>query len=662
MEKKPRKFPWLPVLGLGLLAALLATALGLFWLSRNLTPVTRWVLKKSLPAAEVEITGVAFGGPGEIAFENLALRDPATGKDLVRLERGKVVFSFQDIARRQIGEIHLVNPLLAISPGWSGLFPEASGDAKKQSPARVRRIVCDYGEIRFEGSSEGRADIHAKFHLDWENPSPDSTTPLELVLWDIRATAPGFQDPFLVLDLARLRAIPRDLFKKFELDSITLRGGSLAIGSALDQLAHLPKPTTTGPAPDWKIGKLDISGILAHLGDNAWRSDGDITFTLATTLQNLTPSEITGELGSTIQLVELSDVAIPSPRDPFTRVLTLRTVFIRFTLAGLLKKELHDLTLLHPVVHIGEDLFLYMDRARSRMGSRSADDSPGWKTRRLEVKYGSLVLGSGGRAVYGLPLDFETIAENVALDDLASLTLRGSLGIPARTYRFPAYQLEFSTARGDLRFSYPPEKGISNVVGTVQLADIRWRQFRSPEAWITATFDRQGVNSAFGGSILDGLISGGFGFFFADKSPWIGWISGTGLDLEKLTDTLTPQNFRMSGPLDFAVQMNAEARSIQRLKGRFQTTAPGRMHIGKIDELLARIPSGWSPLKQDTVRIALETLRDFDYTTAGGEFWFVDRQGILDLALQGPLGSRTFHTVLHADESTTGQWKKTSNP
>jgi hypothetical protein len=118
----------------------------------------------------------------------------------------------------------------------------------------------------------------------------------------------------------------------------------------------------------------------------------------------------------------------------------------------------------------------------------------------------------------------------------------------------------------------------------------------------------------------------------------------------------------MSGPLDFAVQMNAEARSIQRLKGRFQTTAPGRMHIGKIDELLARIPSGWSPLKQDTVRIALETLRDFDYDTAGGEFWFVDRQGILDLALQGPFGSRKFHIVLHADESTTGQWKKTSNP
>lgn len=662
MEKKSRRFPWLPALGLGLLVVVLAATLGLFWLSKNLTPATRWALKKSLPAAEIDISEVKLGGPGEITFENLTLRDPATGKDLVRLERGKVVFSFQDIARRQIGEIHLVNPLLVISPGWSGIFPETSGTAKNQSPARVRRIVCDYGEIRFEGSSNGRADIHAKFHLDWHDPSPDSTTPLELVLWDLRASVPGFRDPFLVLDLVRIHAIPRDLFKKFALESIALRGGSLAIGAALDQLAHLPKPAASGPTPDWRIGKLDISGIKASLGDNAWRSATDASFTLATTLQNLTPSEITGELGSTLQLVELSDVIIPSPRDPFTRVLSLRSVFLRFTLSGLLSKELHDLTLLHPVVHIGEDLFLYMDRARSRMVTGSEKNTRGWRIHRFEVKFGSLMVGSGGRAVYGIPLNFQTVAENVALDDLASLSFRGSLEIPAHTYRFPAYQLEFTASRGDLRFSYPPEKSVSNVVGTVQLADIRWRQFRSPEAWITATFDRQGINSLFGGSLFDGQIAGGFGFFFANKSPWIGWLSGTGLDLHQLTDTLAPENFRMTGPFDFAVQTNAEARSIQRLKGSFQTTAPGTLRIAKIDALLARIPPDWSGIKRDAVRIALETLRDFEYDTATGRFWFVDRQGILDLALQGPFGSRTFHTVLHADESTAGQWKKSSKP
>ncbi len=651
MQKKNRKFPWLPAIGFALLAASLLAAIGLFWISYNLTPVTRWALQKSLPSASVDVGAVALGGPGEIVFENLALRDPATGKNLVRLERGKVVFTFEDIARRQIGEIHLENPLLAISPGWSGIFPEATGDAKKQSPARVRRIFCDYGEIHFEGSRDGRTDIQAKFHLDWKNPAPDSDAPLELVLWDLRATAPGYRDPFLVLDLARLKAIPRDLFKKFEIDSILLRGGSLAIGAALDQLTHLPKSTSSGSQPDWRIGRLEISDVQASLGDNAWRTDFDTTFTIATALQNLTPSEISGKLGSTPQVVEFTDIAIPSPRDPFTRVLSLRSVFIRFTIADLLDKKIQEVTLLYPVIHIGEDLFLYMDRQRARMQSGSPSSSTGWKIQRLDVKFGSLRVGSGGRADYGLPLNFRTLAEDVSFDDLATLRLRGHLEIPSRSYSFPAYQLKFTTKQGDLRFSYPPEKGISNVVGTVKLENIRWRQFQSPDAWITTTFDRSGVNGLFGGTLLDGIMAGGFSFFFLGKSPWIGWLSGTSLDLAELTDILAPHNFRMSGPLDFGIQTNAEARKIRRIKGSFDTTAPGSLAIGKIDDLLARIPPGWSSIKQDTSRIALESLRDFDFESASGGFWFADGEGVLDLALQGPLGSRKFHTVLHNDSS-----------
>jgi hypothetical protein len=54
----------------------------------------------------------------------------------------------------------------------------------------------------------------------------------------------------------------------------------------------------------------------------------------------------------------------------------------------------------------------------------------------------------------------------------------------------------------------------------------------------------------------------------------------------------------------------------------------------------------------------METLRDFDYTKAGGDLWFVENQGILGLKLQGPLGSRNFEVVLHADESQEGRWKQ----
>ena len=179
--------------------------------------------------------------------------------------------------------------------------------------------------------------------MDWKETGVHSEGLQDFTLWDIQATAPGFQNPFLVLDLIRLQASPRELFERFELREARICGGVLAIGSALDQLTHLPKNPAQNPSPTWRLGLLEISGVRASLGENAWRAESDITFTIATTFQNLTPSEITNKLGATEQSIELSNLAIPSPRDPFTHVLKLRIVLIQFTLAGLLDQEITGL-------------------------------------------------------------------------------------------------------------------------------------------------------------------------------------------------------------------------------------------------------------------------------------------------------------------------------
>ena len=154
LEKNRRKFPWLPVAGM----AVLACALGLFWLSQNPTSVAQWALKKAMPRAGIAVDAVRFGEPGEIIFENLVLSDPLTGKPLLRLERGRLVFTFSDILRRRIGEIHLVNPLLVISPGWSGVFPKTAAESKSAPAPTIRRVFCDFGEVRYEGKI-GRAHV-----------------------------------------------------------------------------------------------------------------------------------------------------------------------------------------------------------------------------------------------------------------------------------------------------------------------------------------------------------------------------------------------------------------------------------------------------------------------------------------------------------------------
>lgn len=634
-----------------LVAGLLILGAGVFLLSRNLGSIARWTFEKNLPDAKIAVQEVKLTGAGEITFTNFVINDPLTGKELARLERGRIVFSLDDLAAGRIGEIYLDNPVVLISPGWSGILPgipEKSGGL----PLKIRRIVCDFGEVVYEGER----NVRANFCFDWKDFTKESMEPLMLTLWDIQVSAQGYTEPFLVLDLVRLTGAPAEMVKNFELRSLEIKGGSIAAGGALEQLAHLPQQQhAIGPAFMWKIGAVDIHGVKATAGKNPWRSATDAAFTINTTLRNLTPAEITSRLGGTRQEVEISDLVIPSPNDPFTRVLSLRSVFLRFTLAGLLSKELEDVTVLHPVIHIGEDLFDYMEAAKKRMAGGTDTPAPGWRIKRFDVKFGSVVIGSGGRTKYGLPLNFCTTAENVSLDDLASLTLRGSLEIPAQEYGFPAYQIEILTEPGSLQFSYPPEKSMSNVVGTVRIKNIRWRQFRGSDSWITATFDRQGINGFFGGVLYGGTVAGGFSFFFEDKSPWIGWLSGTRVDLEKLTDIMAPHNFRMTGPLDFTAEVDAESKSIRRLKGRMETQAPGRMKIAKVDDLLALIPTGWTSLKRDSLRVAIEAMRDFDYDTGLGGFWFTGGQGVFDLKLQGALGSRTFETVLHGGESNAGE-------
>ena len=637
------------------LAALIASGVLIFVVSKNLTRLAQWGIKKSLPAAKIDVQDVQISAPGEITFTNFVIHDPKTGQELLRLEKGTVVFSFDDLAKRQLGEVRLVNPVIVISPGWSGMIPEIPSHTQSANPLGIRRIVCDYGEIRYEGAACGNPDVCANFSIDWQDFSPGSTKPIELTLWDIRATASGFPDPFLVLDIIRLVGSPAAIINKWQIDSIDIAGGTLAIGCALDQIAHARPPTPAGPANTWRIDHMNIQNLRSTLGDNAWKNG--LSFVLNTNLQNLTPAEITNSIGGATQTLELTDIAIPSPLDPFTKVLTLRSVFIRFTLARILHHEIDEVTVLHPKIFIEEDLFAYMDDARSRMKS---DSSTGWKIGKLDVKFGSLVIGSGGRSQYGLPLNFQTTAENVRLDDLASLKLSGSLEIPAQEYKFPAYQLEATTLPGEIRFSYPPDKRVSNVVGTVKVKNIRWRQFQSRDSWISVTFDRSGINGEFGGSIYGGQTLGGFSFLFDENSPWIAWLGGANIDLKKLTDILAPENFGMTGPLGFKMQMNAVGRRIDRVKGQFQTSSPGRLRIGKIDDLLQRIPDNWSNLKKSSLRLALENARDFDYATCVGNFWFVQDQGVLDLKLRGPLGSRTFETFLHADDSPDGLWKKST--
>ena len=274
-------------------------------------------------------------------------------------------------------------------------------------------------------------------------------------------------------------------------------------------------------------------------------------------------------------------------------------------------------------------------------------DDTGWKLNKIGVSYGQLVIASDGKARLPLPLEFSTTAENLNLGRLSDLKLALDLKVPTEDYIFPDYKLELRQLGGDIKFDLPPKTGQNNLVQTLRMKEIRWRQFHAEEGWLAITFDRKGINGEIGAKGYGGYVNGGFTSFFGDTSPWVGWLSGSKVDLKKVTDVMAPGNFAMQGPADFKLEAAGAASSLERLRGSFRTARGGKMRINKLDQFLAEIPNDWYWLKRESTRILLETVRDFTYDTGDASFWYLNDEGNLKLTLQGPLGSRNFDVVLH---------------
>jgi hypothetical protein len=661
--RRPRR--WLRILLAVFLAVIASVVAGVYYATRHLPRLAKWALERTFPGATVEIRKLEIGFPDRLTAESVTLKSRKDGATLLTLAGGSVTFNFNELRHRQISEVRLVEPIINASPRFPEAFAApADSKAKAGAPWTVRRFVCDYGQLNVADYGPPGLAIQSKFCFDLKNFSSAAAPvePHELALWDLIA-ATHADPPFLRLDLVRAKFDLEDLIKRQTVDALALEGGSLVFGKSLRDIFSPPKDDSAQASTaqaSWILGSIDIKRVAVRLEDERPQIS-DITFALNTSLKNVPLSKGASALGSEQQLVEIANLEVLSPLDPFTKVLTLDSIFVRFTLTGLLRRQIDDLTILGPNIFLGEDLFWYMDDMQKRLGTGGGLDSgPGWIIKNLGVEFGRLTLGSGGRKQYGLPLSFRTKAQDVALDNLAALKLQAVLEIPPQKYVFDSYQLELMSERGELRFAYPPEKKVNNLVGTVRLRTIRWRQYKASDSYISVTFDQSGINGLFGGKVYRGETWGGFSFFFSPDSPWIGWLSGKGVSLRELTNIIAPQNFQLSGPLEFRLQMDAKSRNVERVLGAFRATKPGRMVIGKIDDLLARIPPTWNLIKQSSTRIALETLRDFDYTKAGGDFWFVESQGVLRLKLQGPNGSRNFEVVLHADDSPQGRWKQRS--
>ena len=621
----------------------------------------RWVVRMWDPALRLK-SGPLLWRDGELVLRRVELHFRGRTEPIFRAREVRAGLG-PEWRQGRFGSLVLEEPALSLDKHVLDHFTAASGQRTGIAvPWEFGRVEIRGGHLWLAEFGEPAMDISTNIDGALERVGPgasDQTHELDLSGIYVAVRQDGKPVPLFGAGQAKAQATIGGLTDR-KLSGLRVDRGWLLAGQGLQALAA---PAGTGPSPapaePFVFHSIDLVDLQISTGE-AGAGLPEMSFKVNTALRDVALGSVATELAENVHQVEFADIDILSPFDPLQRAVTVRTLFAKFSLAGLARQEVEELIVLGPTIYAGEALFAYMARAdeEGKPPPQPVEATEGWKVKNLEVNFGKLVIAAGGRTQVGLPLAFQTKAENVSLSSLAGLNLDLVLTIPPDDYDFPAYDLVFRRVRGDLRLNYPPDKDKNNLVNVVKFDRARWRNFTAQKLWLSVTFDLEGINGQFGGESYQGYVTGGFSFFLQPDAPWTGWLSMTDIDLAQLTQAAAPQHFIMTGRADGKLEVNGRGPSIERVLGNLKSKRRGILAVNKLNDLIDAIPPDWNALKQELTRVGLETLRDFDYTEAGGDFWFVGRQGLLNVKMKGPSGSRNIEIVLHGDGTGGGVWSQ----
>lgn len=654
-----RRWPWW-ILG-GLLVAFLAV--GFFAWRFGPAGVLQWAVRFYDPALRLKVDGAAWRG-GEIVLRGVQLHLKGRSVPVFRAKEARAGLGGH-WRQGRFGSLVLEDPVVSVDKMVVEHFMRRSV-AADDSGAGLRwefgRVEIRRGHVWLQEFGDPALDISVAVEATLERVGPGA--PDVEHVWRLSEVYVAVRDgpdglPLFGAGEAEARTTLAGLTGR-RLAGLRVEQGWLLAGAALQAFAGVgggaDEEGEEDPAGGFVFEAIDLVDLQISTGEVGGGLP-EMTFLVNTALRNVGLGAVAVDLAEKIHQVEFADIDILSPLDPLKRAVTVRALFAKFSLAGLARQEIEELVVLSPTIYVGEALFEYMAWADDdgKPPPEPVAATEGWRLRQLQVDFGKLVVAVGGHSQLGLPLSFRTTAENISLSSLAGLSLDLVLTIPPDDYEFPDYDLAFTNVRGDLRLNYPPDDDENNLVNVVYFDRARWRNFTGRNLWVSVTFDLQGINGQFGGEAYRGYVSGGFSFFLRPESPWTGWISGTGLDLGDLTEAAAPQHFVMSGRADMKLEVNGSGPQIDRVLGGVETKSSGRVVVNRLNEFLESIPPEWAPLKRGVTQVGLEALRDFDYTKAGANFWFVGREGQLTVNMKGPSGSRNLEVVLHGADGG-GAW------
>ncbi|MFH1066869.1 MAG: hypothetical protein V1746_03095 [bacterium] len=350
----------------------------------------------------------------------------------------------------------------------------------------------------------------------------------------------------------------------------------------------------------------------------------------------------------------LENYTIYSPYDGISPMLSFGKIRAVFSWAGIQQKKIESLQITEPTIYVGNDLFWFAEDikkgAQKENGAAKDESYDPWTIGLFSVSDGRLELTAYGRS--SVPLPFHFFIEphmNLVVGNLTQLHLKTVCEIPTTTIEYPDYgPLKFVNFGGKMEFSLPvSDERANNIVNALHAERIEWKGLAATQSKIWATYDAKGIYGGFFAKTYGGTIGGDLTFLWDNDLSWIGSFYTQDANVEPATRLLSPENFTMTGPVTSRFVARGQARAVKGVGGEVKLTQKGKMQIVAVDDLLAKLPPDWAPMKRDIAAIALKAFRDYDYDQGTCEFAYAPPQSFARLRLSGLQGERNFDIRWH---------------
>ena len=443
---------------------------------------------------------------------------------------------------------------------------------------------------------------------------------------------------------------------RHHLESVEIDGGQLFTGPLLDTLQHAPHGASS--SLNWVLDRVVIRRatlLLDHLAPGLPAVPFRLGVRSPVVLHylHLNSPDQSPQMREE-RTVDLESVRIVSPIDPLASVFYFPLTRIHFTYNELWHHQIREITLVKPILYLGQDLFWLTDQIKKGDGG-AAPTAPGpeapWHIGKFSVRYGQLAINAFGQPAAIFPFIVETSVDDVRLDQLNKITLKSALVIRRLNQDYPDYKVKIVNLSGRVDFSVPPSDAhANNVVPRIQIEELSWNNIAIRNAWSSFTFDPTGIYGRLGGACEGGNLQADFDVYYTKGFTWNANLFASKINVGPIAEKLGGgKAVQLTGQMDGKITVQGRSTEILACTGQLNLPGSGQLEVTSADEMMRRLPANLAPEKRRLLQLAISSLRTYRYDHGQVDLHYIPGGAQAHLKLNGPQGNRSFTVNWHPE-------------